>query len=74
MASSDTSDREQLAELVDEQAARRRVATLVARGVLASQIFAVHCSHVRGGFIGAQFEAAALVNRVPNRRPRGAAP
>lgn len=74
MASSDTSDRERLAELVDEQAARRSVATLVARGVPASKIFAVHCSHVRGGFIGAQLEGAALANGVSNRRPRGAAP
>ena len=73
MASSDIADHERLAELVDEQAARRSVATLVARGVPAAKIFAVGCSHVRGGSIGAQLEGAALVNGVSNRRPCGAA-
>ena len=74
MVSSDTSDHERLAGLVDEQAARRNVATLVARGVLVAKIFAVDCCHVRRGFIGARHEGLALVNRVSDRRPRGAAP
>jgi hypothetical protein len=72
VASSDIFDHERLAEFVDEQADRRSVATLVARGVLAAKIFAVGCSPVRGGSIGAQLEGAALVNRVSNRRLRGA--
>ena len=71
MASSDTYDHERLAGLVDEQTARRSVATL---GVPVAKIIEVGCNNVRGGFICAQPGGAALVNRVSSRHPRGATP
>jgi signal transduction histidine kinase len=58
-----TPDRERLAELAEEQAALRRIATLIARGVPAAQIFQAVAGEV-GPLLGA--ETAAIQRFEPD--------
>jgi signal transduction histidine kinase len=60
-AFSNTASRDELARLADEQAALRRVATLVARGVSSSELFGAVTEEV-GGLLGA--DLAGMVRYV----------